>query len=89
VENWLVKFIRQEMWILHAKLLVKHSGNMYRDLCFVLEVVHVIIYIVTLGYRLNIDLELRKAILYEFLQPRMQNDGARTSIKMCYDENFV
>jgi hypothetical protein len=59
---------------------------MYRYLCFVLEVIHVIIYIVTLGCRPNINLELSKAFLYEFLQCRMQNDSARTSIKMCYDE---
>jgi hypothetical protein len=32
IENWLVRFIQQEMWILHAKLLVKHFKNMYRDL---------------------------------------------------------
>jgi hypothetical protein len=25
VENWLVKFIQQEIQILHAKLLIKHS----------------------------------------------------------------
>jgi hypothetical protein len=35
VENWLVKFMKQEMWISHVKLMIKHYGNMYRDLCFV------------------------------------------------------
>jgi len=35
VEIWLVKFMKHEMWISHAKLMIKHYGNMYRDLCFV------------------------------------------------------
>jgi hypothetical protein len=61
VENWLVKFIRQEMWISHAKLLIKHSGSMYRDLCFVPDFIQIIINIVTLGCKPNIHLELSKA----------------------------
>jgi hypothetical protein len=58
VENWFVKFIRQEMQILHAKFLIKHSGSMCGDLCFLLDVIQAIIYIMTLGYILNINLEL-------------------------------
>ncbi len=30
MENWLVKFIQQEMQISHVKFLIKHSRNMYR-----------------------------------------------------------
>jgi hypothetical protein len=89
VENCLVKIIWQEMWISSAKLLVKHSRSMYRDLCFVLKLIQVIIYIVMLSCRPNINLELSKAFLYEFLQSKMQNDSAKTFIKMCCNENFV
>jgi hypothetical protein len=60
MENWLVRFIQQEMRILHAKLLIKHFGNMYRDLCFAIDLIQIIIDIVTLNYKPNIDLELRK-----------------------------
>ncbi len=89
MENWLIRFIWQEMWILHAKLLVKHSKSMCKDLCFVYEMIQVITYIVMLGCKPNINLELSKAFLYEFFQSRMQNDDAKTSIKMCCNENFV
>jgi hypothetical protein len=44
VENWFIRFIWQKMWISHAKLLVTHSRNMYKGLCFVPYVIHVIIY---------------------------------------------
>jgi hypothetical protein len=60
MENWLVRFIQQEMWISHAKLLIEHSGNMYIYLCFVPNLIQIIIDIVMLGCRLNIDLELCK-----------------------------
>jgi hypothetical protein len=49
VENWLVRFIWQEMQILHAKLLIKHFGSMYKDLCFMPNLIQIIIGIVTLG----------------------------------------
>jgi hypothetical protein len=49
VENWLVRFIQQEMQISHAKLLIKHSGNMYRYLCFVLDFIQIIVDIVMLA----------------------------------------
>jgi len=29
MENWFVRFIQQEMWILHANLLVKHFKSIY------------------------------------------------------------
>jgi len=54
LENWLVRFIQQEMWISHAKLLVKHSRSMYRYLCFLFKMIQVIIYIMTLGCKPNI-----------------------------------
>jgi hypothetical protein len=55
------------MQILHAELLVKHSSNMYKDF-YVPDVIHVIMYIMRLGYKPNIDLELNKAFFQEFLQ---------------------
>jgi hypothetical protein len=39
VENWLVGFIQPEMQISHVKLLIKHFGSMYRDLCFLPNVI--------------------------------------------------
>jgi hypothetical protein len=63
MENWLVKFIWQEMQILHAKLLIKHFRSMYRDLCFALDLIQVIIDIMMLGCRPNIGLELCKTFL--------------------------
>jgi hypothetical protein len=32
MKNWLVKFIRLEMWILHPKLLIKHFGRFDQDI---------------------------------------------------------
>jgi hypothetical protein len=61
-ENWLVKFIRQEMWISHAKLLIKHL-EAYRDLCFGPDLIQIIIDIVMLGCTPNIDLELHKTFI--------------------------
>jgi len=61
VGNWLVGFIWQEMKISHAKLLIKHSGNRYKDLCFVPNLIQIIINVVTLGWKPNIHLELSKA----------------------------
>ncbi len=89
MENWLVKFIRQKMRISHAKLLIKHFESMYGDLSFVLDVIHVIIYIVTLGCRPNIDLELWKTFFQEFLQSMMENESVRTLIEVCGDQNLV
>ncbi len=89
VENWFVEFIQQEMQISHEKLLIKHFGNMYRDFCFVLHLIKIIINIVTLACRPNIYLELNKAFFYELLQSRTENDSVRTSIEACCDQNFV
>jgi hypothetical protein len=55
----------------------------------VLDVIHVIIYIVMLGCRPNIDLELNKAFLQEFLQYKMKNDNVRTFIKTCCYQNSI
>jgi hypothetical protein len=63
VENWFVRFIQHKMHFLHAKLFMKHSGNMYRYLCFVPDLIQVIINIVMLGYIPNIHMELSKAFL--------------------------
>jgi hypothetical protein len=81
VENWLVRFIWEEMQISHTKLLIKHSQSMYRDFCFVPNLIKIVINIVMLAYRPNIHLELGKVFLQEFLQSTMENDDARTSIK--------
>jgi hypothetical protein len=67
LENRLVKFIQQEMWILHAKLLIKHSRSMYIDFCFVLYLIQIIIDIVMLGCKPNINLEFCKTFFQEFL----------------------
>ncbi len=39
---------------------------MYKDLCFVLDLIQIIIDIMTLGYKTNIDVELHKTFLHEF-----------------------
>jgi hypothetical protein len=62
---------------------------MYRDLCFVPNLIQIIIDIVVLGYRPNIDLELCKKCFKEFFQSRMENDGARTPIEAHGDQNYV
>jgi hypothetical protein len=77
VENWLVKFIQQEMQILHVEPLVKHSRSMYRDFYFVLNVIHVSIYIVMLGCKPNINLELSNAFFQGFIQYKMEDDNVR------------
>jgi hypothetical protein len=60
LENWLVSFIWQKMQISHARLLIQHSGSMYREKKFAPNLIQIIIDIVTLGCRPNIDLELHK-----------------------------
>jgi hypothetical protein len=47
------------------KLLIKHSRNMYRDFCVVLYLTQIIISIVTLGCKINIDLEFCKTFFQE------------------------
>jgi hypothetical protein len=56
---------------------------MYKDFCFVLDLIQIIKDIVMLGYKPNIDLELHKFFFQKFLQSRMENDGVRTFIKSC------
>jgi hypothetical protein len=51
------------MQILHVKILIKHFGSMYRSLCFVPNLIQIIIDIVMLGCRPNIDMELCKTFL--------------------------
>ncbi len=89
MENWLVMFIQQEMWISHANVLFKHFGSMYRYLCFVPYLIQIIIDIVTLGCQPYIKLKLCKTFLQEFLQSRMENDGAKTFIEACGDQNSI
>jgi len=43
---------------LHAKLLIKYSGRIDEDLCFMLDLIQIIINVVTLGYGPNIHVEL-------------------------------
>jgi hypothetical protein len=69
VENWFIKLIRQEMQILHAKFLVKHSRNMYRDLCSVPNLIQLIIDIMMLGCRPNTHLELSKTFSKNSFNP--------------------
>ncbi len=77
------------MWISHAKLLIKDFGNMYRDLCFAIYLIQIIIDVVTLGCKPNINLELCNRFLQEFFQFRMENDGAKTFIDTCGDQNSI
>jgi hypothetical protein len=51
---WLVKFIWQEMRILHVKFVIKHFKTIDKDLCFMSNFIQIIIDIVTLGYKPNI-----------------------------------
>jgi hypothetical protein len=73
------------MQISHAKLLIKHFRSMYKDLCFVPYLIHIIINIVKLGCKPNI--QLSKAFLQDFLQSKIKNDSVKTSIEVCYDSN--
>jgi hypothetical protein len=58
MKNWLVRFIWKEMWIFHAKLLIKHSLGIDEDFCFMPNLIEIIINTVTLGYEPNIHMEL-------------------------------
>jgi hypothetical protein len=58
VKNRLVRLIWQEMNSLHAKLLIKYFGGIDEDLCFMLELIQIIIDGVMLGYGPNIHVEL-------------------------------
>jgi len=62
---------------------------MYKDFCFVLDLIQIIINIVTLGCIPNIHLELNKAFFQEFLQSRTKNNDERTFIETCYDQNSI
>jgi hypothetical protein len=64
---WLVKFIWQEMWILHVKLLVKYFGTINEILSFMLDLIQIIIDIVTLGCKPNIHMELCNTSIQEFI----------------------
>ncbi len=71
------------MQILRAKLLIKHSRSMYKDFCFVPYLIHIIIDIVKLGCKPNI--QLSKAFFQKFLQSKIKIDSVKTSIEVCYD----
>ncbi len=58
MKNWLSMFIWQEMWILHAKCLIKHFGGFNQDLGFMPNLIQIIIDIVTLCWKPNIHMEL-------------------------------
>jgi len=49
---WLVKFIWQEMWIFHVKLLIKHFKTIDKHLCFMPNLIQIIVNVVTLGYQI-------------------------------------
>jgi len=66
IKNWLVRFIWQEMRILHVKFLIKHSGTIKEDLCFMPNLIQIIVYIMTLGWEPNIDMELCNTSLQKF-----------------------
>ncbi len=83
VENWLVKFIKQEMQISHAKLLIKLFKCMYRDFCFVPYLIQIIINIVMLSWKLNIHLELNEAFFQKILQSKIKNDDVKTFFEAC------
>lgn len=96
MKNWLVRFILQEMRILHAKRLIKHSRGINRDLmCFTLDPIQIIIDIVTLGCGPNIYMEVHNTFFQEFLQSKLKIEGAEWSfaisalIKMCGDQNSI
>ncbi len=65
MKNWLVKFIRLKMWILHAKLLIKHFGRFDQDIYAKFH--PNILDIVTMGYGPNIHMELHYTFIQEFV----------------------
>ncbi len=62
---------------------------MYKDFCFVLDLIQIIINIVMMGCKPNLNLELCKTFFQEFLQFKMENDNAKTFIETCGDQNYV
>ncbi len=62
---------------------------MYRDFCFVPDLIQIIINIVMMGCKQNLNLELRKTFFQEFLQSKMENDSAKRFIETCGDQNYV
>lgn len=58
MKNWLIRFIRLEMRILYAKILIKHSWKINEDLCFMRNFIQIIMDIVMLDYKPNIQMEL-------------------------------
>jgi len=49
----------------------------------------IIIDIMILGYKQNINLELHKTFFQEFFQSMMANDSAKMLIEACGDDNFI
>jgi hypothetical protein len=68
---------------------------MYKDFCFVPNLIQIIINIVMLGCESNIDVELRKTFFQEFFQSRLENDDVKcnfyisTLIETRGNQNFV
>jgi hypothetical protein len=63
---WFVRFIWQEMWILHVKFLIKYFRMIDENLCFMPDLIQIIIDIVTLGCEPSIHMELRNTSIQEF-----------------------
>ncbi len=95
MKNWLVKFIKQEMWISHAKILIKHFRKIAENWCSMLNLIQIFILIVALIYGPNIHMELWYTFLYKFLWSKPKNNGAMWSssisslINTCGDKNFI
>jgi hypothetical protein len=70
------------MWILHAKCLIKHSGSTYKDLCFAPDLIQIIIDIVKLGYKPNIDVELHKTFFQKFFQSMLKTNDVRCTFSI-------
>jgi hypothetical protein len=64
---WLVRFISQEMWILHVELLIKYFRMIHEFIFFMPNLIQIIIDIVTLGCELNIHMELPNTSIQEFI----------------------
>jgi hypothetical protein len=82
MKNWLIRFIRQEMKILHAKCLIKHFGRFDENLNFTPNSIQKIINIMMLGCGPNINMEVLNTFLQKFLQSKLENDGARCNFSI-------
>lgn len=72
MKNKLDKFIWQEMHILHANSFIKHSWKMNEDLCFMPNLIQIIIEVVTLSYEPNIHMELHYNLSKNSFNPSLR-----------------